>query len=408
MTGIDRAAEASTFFDGTRLTIARQLAGLRKSQLAERLGKSATAVAGWEAGTKRPTTANVAQLAIGLSVDPGFFSVRPVELSTGTSVPHFRSLRSTSQLARDQASAYGLLAVDIAAAFERHVEFPEPDVPSFPVDASSGRPDEAASSLRKAWGLGSGPAGHLVRLLENHGVLVVFSTPQTSAVDAYSFECPLRPVVVLNPVKRDYYRQRFDVAHELGHLVMHRDSEPGGRVVEEQAHRFASELLMPASEIAADLPSAMNNQAWITLARLKEHWGVSIQALLYRARQLGQMSDVTYRNAMVTLSGRGWRRDEPGLVKTIERPSLLPHALEVLDGAGIPAVDVADQSRVPAELFDAITSRTPKEVAEPVVENRVTSARQVVSLLPRLATQDGTTRTEDSGSGRGGPQRQRS
>lgn len=389
MTSMNRASEASAFFDGSRLTVARQLAGLRKSQLAERIGKSASAVAAWESGAKRPTSANVAQLAVGLSVEPGFFSARPADLSSVTALPHFRSLRSTTQLARDQASAYGRIAVDIAAAVERHVEFPNVDVPAFPLDGPGGDPEAAADLVRDHWELGTGPVGHLVRLLETRGVLVVFSAPQTSAVDAYSFDCPLRPVVVLNPVKRDYYRQRFDVAHELGHLVMHGDAEPGGRVVEDQANKFAAQLLMPADTIAPDLPTAMNSQAWVSLARLKEQWGVSIQALLYRARYLGRMSDVSYRNAMVTLTGRGWRRDEPGLMTSIEQPSLLPHALEVLDGAGILRAEIADQCRVPVPLFEIVTSRTPMEPASPSnPEQAPPSERNVVSLLPRLATQE--------------------
>ena len=142
-------------------------------------------------------------------------------------------------------------------------------------------------------------------------------------------------MVVLNPIKRDYYRQRFDVAHELGHLIMHGDAEPGGRVVEEQAHRFASELLMPAAEIRDLLPATMGGNVWVTLAKLKEQWGVSMQALLFRARRLGRLSDVSYRNAMTTISARGWRRDEPGLVTTIEQPSLLPKAVELLTQEGI-------------------------------------------------------------------------
>ncbi|WP_108491687.1 XRE family transcriptional regulator [Promicromonospora sp. AC04] len=385
-----RVVEASTFFDGSRLKIARQLAGLRKSQLAELIEKSPTAVAAWESGAKRPTPTNVAQLALGLSVDPGFFSARPVDLSSSTSLPHFRSLRSTSQLARDQASAYGLLAVDIAAAFERHVEFPDANIPAFPVDLAAngdGAPEAAARALRDSWALESGPLGHLVRLLENHGVLVVFSAPQTSAVDAYSFDCPLRPVVVLNPVKRDYYRQRFDVAHELGHLVMHADAEPGGRTVEEQANRFAAELLMPADEISELLPTSMGRHAWTTFGQLKEQWGVSIQALLYRARHLGRLGDVSYRNAMISLSGKGWRRDEPGLVTVIEQPSLLPHALDVLQGAGISADELIDQSRVPAELFEIVTARTPSEVAVPntTFDDHGPAPRNVVSLLPRVS-----------------------
>jgi Zn-dependent peptidase ImmA (M78 family) len=166
-------------------------------------------------------------------------------------------------------------------------------------------------------------------------------------------------VVVLNPIKRDYYRQRFDVAHELGHLVMHGDADPGGRTVENQAHRFASELLMPAAEIRDLLPSAMGGNAWRTFAKLKEQWGVSMQALLFRARQLGQLGDVSYRNAMTTISTRGWRRDEPGLVNTIEQPSLLPRALELLAQEGIDETLLIEQCRVPSELFRTVASRRP-------------------------------------------------
>src|SRR5690349_16086141 len=108
-----QAAEAAALFDGGRLTLARLLAGLRKSDLAALVDKSPTAVAAWESGAKRPTAATVGQLALSLSVEPNFFSVRPEDVAAASSTPHFRSLRSTSQLARDQAFAYGQLAVDI-------------------------------------------------------------------------------------------------------------------------------------------------------------------------------------------------------------------------------------------------------------------------------------------------------
>jgi len=278
---------------------------MRKSEVAARVEKSPTAVAAWENGAKRPTAAAVAQLALSLSVDPGFFAMRPDNVAARCAAPHFRSLRSTSQLARDQAFAYGQLAVDIATSLERHVEFPDPDVPCWPVavdDREGDGPEQAAQVVRQAWGLQPGPGGLLVRLLENHGVLGVFSPEQTASVDAYSFDSQIRPVVILNPIKRDYYRQRFDVAHELGHLVMHGDAEPGGRVSEDQANRFAAEFLMPASEIRELLPASMVGHVWQSLARLKEQWGVSMQALLYRARWLGRLGDVSYRNAMTTVS----------------------------------------------------------------------------------------------------------
>lgn len=378
-----QAAEAAALFDGGRLTLARLLAGLRKSDLAGLVDKSPTAVAAWESGAKRPTAATVAQLALSLSVEPSFFSVRPEDVATVSSTPHFRSLRSTSQLARDQAFAYGQLAVDIASSIEKHVEFPEADVPSWPVsvdDTAGDGPEQAAKLVRQEWGIADGPVGHLVRMLENRGVLVVFSPPATASVDAYSFDSRLRPVVILNPAKRDYYRQRFDVAHELGHLVMHTDAEPGGRIVEDQAHRFAAELLMPAEQVGDLLPVSMGGRVWQSLARLKEQWGVSLQALLYRARWLDRLSDVSYRNAMMTLSARGWRRDEPGLVSVIEQPSLLPRAVELLEQEGIDKTQLLQQCRVPPYLFDTVAGRAPMQLGgTAVVPERPSGS--VLSLL---------------------------
>jgi Zn-dependent peptidase ImmA (M78 family)/transcriptional regulator with XRE-family HTH domain len=388
-----RAADVAAFFDGARLTLARQLAGLRKSDLAQLLDMSPTAVAAWESGAKRPTAVTVARLALSLGVDPGFFAMRPDDVAALSATPHFRSLRSTTQLARDQAFAYGQLAVDIATSLEKHVECPDPDVPSFPLPIDAGAPDtgapdacapdacapeRAAQYVRRQWEMSAGPASHLVRLLENHGVLVVFSPPRAASVDAYSFDSRLRPVVVLNPVKHDYYRQRFDVAHELGHLVMHTDAEPGGRTVEDQANRFAAEFLMPAAEIGDELPATMNAAAWQSLARCKERWGTSIQALLYRARRLGALTEVSYRNAMATLTGRGWRRSEPGLITFLEQPSMLPRALELLAAEGITESQLRDQCRVPADLFRTVTSRAPHPAppetdAGPAHPPRVTS-----------------------------------
>ena len=380
-------AELAAAFGATRLTLARRLAGLRKSDLAELIDMSPTAVAAWESGAKRPSAGTVAKLALALSVEPGFFATRTDDVATLSATPHFRSLRSTTQLARDQASAYGQLAVDIAYRLEEHVECPPPDVPSFPVpvdDHTTDFPERAVLTLRRHWHADPGPAGHLVRLLENHGILVVFSPPQAASVDAYSFDSRIRPVVVLNPVKRDYYRQRFDVAHELGHLVMHGDAEPGGQIVENQANRFAAELLMPAASIRDLLPASMNTGAWQTLARLKEQWGVSIQALLYRARWLGRLSDVSYRNAMTTLTGRGWRRHEPGQMTVPEQPSLLPRAVELLAADGIGEARLIQQCRVPAGLFRTVTARAPLPALAAAAEAGEARDDRVVSLLSRL------------------------
>jgi Zn-dependent peptidase ImmA (M78 family) len=357
--GRTSAADAAALFDGRRLTVARHLHGLRKNALAARIGKTPTAVAGYESGAKRPSAATVAALAVALGVDPAFFLSSLSALPVDARLAHFRSLRSTTQAVRDQACAYAVAAAETAALLETYVELPAldlPAVPVFPDEPDREAPARAAREVRAAWGWPAGPAPHLIRAAENHGILVVYSPPAAASVDAYSIQGPARPIVLLNPMKDDYWRQRYDVAHEIGHLVMHADAEPGGRAVEEQANRFAAELLMPAAEIVDLLPSRAD---WRRLGGLKEQWGASMAALLYRARELRVMREVTYRNAMSAMSARGWRRAEPGLQRTVEQPSMLARAVELLAEAGIAADDLARQVRLPVDLVQSVTARHP-------------------------------------------------
>lgn len=350
---------AASFFNGERLTMARQLAGLKKSHLASLIEMSPASVTAWESGTKQPNRATVAKLALALHVEPQFFGGgAPQRINK----PHFRSLRSTPQIARDGAYAFGQSVAEIADMLENAVEFPTVSLPDIPIDSESSllTPEEAAREARKFFDISPGPIQHVVRQVERSGVVVVFSEPGMAAIDAYSFHSTARPVIVLNPVKDDYYRQRFDVAHELGHLIMHHDPEPGGKIAEAQANRFASEFLMPAAEISKYLPSSTAGKAWAQLADLKEYWGVSLAALLFRARSLDIMSDVSYRNAMIRMSQNGWRRAEPGRISTVEMPSMLPRAKELLSDSGIDATTFLSGSGFPVNLFDVAASRIPR------------------------------------------------
>ncbi|MEU7990560.1 ImmA/IrrE family metallo-endopeptidase, partial [Streptosporangium canum] len=277
---------------------------------------------------------------------------------------------------------------DIVETFERHVEMPSRDVPTCPVstvEESPFHPIEAAQELRTSWGIDKGPIAHLLRTAENHGIVVTFSPIQAASVDAYSFETPSRPIILLNPLKNDYYRQRFDLAHEIGHIVMHVDVEPGGRIPEQQANQFASELLMPADEIIEQLPSRIN---WPHLLSLKEYWGVSLQALLFRARELETLSDVTYRNALIRMSKEGWRRQEPGRHRTLEQPSLLPQSLSLLETIGTLPENIATEARVPMNLFTTITSREPGinksvhiDISPRTTSDRPMDEAEVISLF---------------------------
>lgn len=127
---------------------------------------------------------------------------------------------------------------------------------------------------------------------------------------------------------------------------------------------------------------------WRPLGKLKEQWGVSMQALLYRARRMGRLGDVLYRNAMTTISTRGWRRDEPGLVSAIEQPSLLPRAVELLAQEGVDERHLIEQCRVPVELFRAVTSRTPDSTI-PELSSRTLTAASTAAARSCRCRRDG-------------------
>lgn len=161
-----------------------------------------------------------------------------------------------------------------------------------------------------------------------------------------------RPVVVLSSNKDDAARGRFDAPHELGHLVMHHDAEPGRHVVEKQAHRFAAAFMMPAEAIADEFPARMS---WPEYFKLKERWRVSLQALLYRARSLGALSPGAYRRAQIRISRQGWRDAEPISIGDPEQPALMRRALGLMRSElSIDEKAVADAVRLPEPVFHSL------------------------------------------------------
>jgi Zn-dependent peptidase ImmA (M78 family)/DNA-binding XRE family transcriptional regulator len=342
-------------FSGTRLGIARRIARLPRTELATKVGISPAAITQLERDLIRPTTTVAAQLALALGV-PGSFllhtsSPQPIPASAA----HFRSLRSTPAMSRDQALAFAELSLEVLTAIEDYVDLPEVSLPA--IDGSSLRTEQriaqAAAQARDGLGLAEGPVPHVVRLLEAHGVLVLRLPDELTdrRVDAFSTAASSRPVVLLSPMKDDKARSRFDSAHELGHLLMHHDAEPGSKVIENQAHAFAAAFLTPADQVAEDLPRRLD---WPAFHRAKRRWGVSLKALIYRAHSLKLISDAAYRRANVQLAE--WGNPEPVPLGPPESPSLLGMAIAMLADIGITADDIAEHSAVPVGLVHGIVN----------------------------------------------------
>lgn len=323
----DHSAELETvrlLFDGQRLAQARQFSGLLKRDLAERVHVTPAAIGQFENAMSKPSLATLGKLALALGVPVGFFAANRPRAEIREDQVHFRSLRSTSRRNRAKARVQVELLSEILGLIERRVRLPGVDLPALPSDLS---PEEAAMQVRVAWELGDGPIANVVGLLERKGVIVSRLPAATDEVDAFSCRIGARPFIVLATNKDAADRARFDAAHELAHLLLHEDAQPGDIEVERAAHRFAAEFLAPATSIGRELPRRVD---WPKFAELKVRWGVSIAMLLRRARDLNFISDAAYRRAMMEMSRRGWRKVEPIDLGSPEQPELLGRAVALL------------------------------------------------------------------------------
>lgn len=343
------ARSAVALFAPRRLTQARQMLAITRAELARRSGVSAAAISQYESGTMRPRPSTLAQLALVLSVPLEFLT----ESRERTPLPtvetsFFRSLRRTTQRDRERANAHAGLLAQLVAEIERKVTLPTfTSMPELALDPD-GDPDAAeaaAVSVRARWQLGAEPVSNAVRLAERNGVIVARLPLCTSDVDAFSWAGGPRPLVLLGDEKRNFERSRFDIAHELAHILLHAaDPEPANPRMERQAHRFAGALLIPAAAIAEEWPHGRSD--WGQLVRIKQQWGISMAAQLMRARDLMLITPSVYQSKMKYMSRMGWRRREPGPERAPERPDLLNQAIGLLEQNGTTLEEVAEQGNL--------------------------------------------------------------
>lgn len=333
-------------FEPARLRLARELREWSQADLARSLDVTPAAASQFESGVTRPSPEMMRRLSAVLGVPDEFLRLPVTETHEG----FFRSLRRTSISHRRRARAIAHVAHDVALTAGPD-QLPAVSIPCLPVaglQASRADLEDVARQARVALGLPRGPVSNVVKTIEDHGLVVIRLPLDTADVDAFSLPFHDRPVIVLGADKNDRARSRFDAAHELGHLIAHGDQVWGIKEVEQQAHYFAAEFLMPASDIAHELPARAD---WPKLFDLKRKWQVSLGALLMRARALGRMSESQYLTAVKATSARGWRRTEPVPLGKPEQPAQFARLLTT------PAAQRV-ATALPADILRALLSAT--------------------------------------------------
>lgn len=327
---LERIIRATRAFTPQRLTLAREMVGLDITELAKRIEATSSAVSQFEKGHARPKAETVIRMALALGVPPEFFSAEPLPM-----IPleecHFRSQRGATKKERRRVLAFGSVLRQVSDYLHGLVNFPSEQLTALrPALEAAPDMDAKATAVRDAWELGQGPVSSMVGLLETKGVLPVEVPGHSQKLDAFSVWVQGKPMVFLTIEKGSASRRRWDAAHELAHLLLHKGFEAGDVDREKEAHAFAGAFLLPRMPFLSECPSRLD---WNRLRALKRRWGVSLAAIVRRAYDLGIYSEATYRRAYTMLNRMGWRRNEPD-EPTMERPTLLHRAVGMLANAG--------------------------------------------------------------------------
>ncbi|WLQ13305.1 XRE family transcriptional regulator [Hahella aquimaris] len=310
-----------------RLKRARKAAGLSLRELGARVEVSHAAIKKYEDGTTMPSSDILIKLSRALNVRTEyFFRPEAVELEN-------IEYRKRGTLPKKQLKAITHKVID---QIERRIElenlFPQPPVKTFaPVAELPGQVDtmeqieSIAETVRDAWELGYDPIPDLIDVLETNGIRVFkIDTDGENKFDGLAARVNDMPIVV---VGRHWPgdRQRFTLAHELGHLMLEGRLTEG--LNEELAsNRFAGAFLFPRNSVLQELGQRRNAIELKELGLLKEEFGLSMAGILYRARDVGIISHAYREEQAKLFYSKGWHLKEPGL----DYPSEQAHVFEQL------------------------------------------------------------------------------
>lgn len=313
------------------LKLVRYFYRMSLQDVADQLGISRQYLHKFETGQSIPDNEMLLNIADIYNVKADFFSQDKATVQEDQ--VHFRKLQRSKEIDKQSlistAEYVDRLLTKVEKRLNGKVTLPAFDLPKldgFDIDKPLDI-ERIAEHCRKEWDLGLGPISNMTRLCENLGIVVISYDQhgENSDIDALSVTLK-RPIIVRSSSKQSACRLRFDLAHELAHLLFHDGIITGCRKTESQANHFAGAFLLPRAIMIKYFPSIFSNGRfrWDNMSEFKKQFKVSKAATLYRAKQLSLLTESQYRTGIIYLKNKGESKQESedNLIE-LEKPELL-------------------------------------------------------------------------------------
>jgi len=329
-----------------RIKQARVSRGLSMVELSELVSVSKQAISQYEMGKNAPSKAILNSIAMVLRYPISFF-YKPVPVNeNASSAVFFRSRKTARVKALSAAREKIEIFREINDYLEQYVDFPILNLPKITYEDEGINPidneqiEQYALILREYWGLGKGPIDNLISIVQKNGIMVSKMQLRLNKLDAFSVWFDNKPFIFLSSDKDTNVRIRFDIAHELGHLLMHADyySEEDLKnsaiheKLENEADRFAGAFLLPKESFSKDVFSTSIDH----FIQMKAKWMVSIGCMIYRCDTLGILSSNQIKYLKDQMTTRVyWRKEPLDREMPVEKPFAHKQAILLLLENGI-------------------------------------------------------------------------
>ncbi|MDH0710960.1 helix-turn-helix domain-containing protein [Acinetobacter johnsonii] len=345
-------------FNGLELKLLRLFNEYSLEDVAEKIGKSKQYIHKLETGLSYPTDELLIELCKLFEVKKDFFY--QVHSPLQEDQIHFRSLKTSRQFAKQVVIARAEQLNRLLKFIEEQVNLPDYLINSIDIDhtvLNGDQIEKIADDFRKQFDLGLAPISNLTEFCEDIGIIVTDFDSISTEVDALSLICQ-RPIIVRNTSKKSVCRQRFDIAHEVGHMVLHNGVITGDNLTESQAHRFASSLLLPQAMLRTNFPILFKGGRfdWAKMSEFKQIWGISKAAILYRAKQLNLLDDNQYKTGIIHLRVNGEAKQETeDMFMPYEIPTLLKDAVYLIMEDGFTVEKISEALNISKTILEKLT-----------------------------------------------------